>query len=342
MRCRYCFYHDVAENREIPSFGIMSEDTMIRIIDSVYKDLDDGDTVTLAFQGGEPTLAGLEWFKEFVSYTNSQKSKVTIHYSLQTNGLLIDDAWGEFLHTHNFLVGLSIDGTAKFHDKNRIDAKGEGTFSACLKTKGIFEKHKVEYNILSVLTNDLASDPDKVWRFIINEKIKFIQFIPCLDILRPAKFAQFYIRLYYWWLKELEKGNYISVKFFDDTANFFLKGLPNACGITGQCQCQNIIEADGSLYPCDFYTLDEYKAGNLTVNTLHEIFDTERVQNFIKEKHNLPALCNSCKYVEMCRGGCKRMAGVMYCGSGGTVCGYKLFLDKCLEPLSHTVRRYFP
>jgi uncharacterized protein len=351
MRCRYCFYYDIGEHRETRSYGIMSSDTMERIIGNVYKDLDDKDEITFAFQGGEPALAGLDWFRRFTERIASQTRDVKVHYALQTNGLLIDDAWASFLKEHDFLVGLSIDGGKRFHDKNRPDAAGEGTFDLCVQRKNLLETHGVEFNILCVLTNELAAEPDKVWRFIKEERIGFIQFIPCLEgldeqkasafALRPARFASFYSRLYSWWMKELENGCYISVKLFDDTANFFFKGVPTACGIDGRCHPQYVVEADGGTYPCDFYVLDNYNTGNLRDHTLHELFDSETMRAFLTESRNLPDLCLSCPYLEKCRGGCKRMRTVMYYGAGGTVCGYKMFLDKCLKPLEYTVRKHF-
>jgi uncharacterized protein len=329
----------------------METGTMSRIIENVYKDLEDGDEVTFIFQGGEPTLAGLDWFKRFTGYAASLQRNVKVNYALQTNGLLIDDSWAEFLHDHNFLTGLSIDAGAAFHDSNRLDTGGAGTWKTCLQSKALLEKHGAEYNILCVLTNELAGDPDKAWRFILNEKIRFIQFIPCLgsldeseapSALRPARFARFYSRLYYWWLKELEKGSYISIKFFDDTASFFLRGIPAACGIDGQCRSQYVVEADGSVYPCDFYVLDHYNAGNLTRHTLGELSGSEKMRAFLQEERNLPELCLSCGYLKMCGGGCKRMRDAVYYGSAGSVCGYRIFLEKCLKPLEYTVRKFFP
>jgi uncharacterized protein len=320
------------------------------IIDNVYRDLEDKDEITFAFQGGEPTLIGLDWFKQFTEYAASRQRDVRIHYALQTNGLLLDDRWGEFLKKNNFLVGLSMDANARLHDQNRLNAGGEGTFGSCLGSKAMLEKHGVEYNVLCVLTDELAGEPDKAWRFILNHRIRFIQFIPCLEgldgkgkssfALRPARFAGFYSRLYYWWMKELEKGSYISVKFFDDTANYFFRGIPSACGIDGRCHSQYVVEADGSIYPCDFYVLDDYNTGNLTEHTLRELFDTPRMRDFLLQRPPLPGLCLSCPYLGRCNGGCKRMKDVMYYGSG--ICGYRLFLDKCLKALEHTVRKHFP
>ena len=354
MRCRYCFYHDIGTHREIPSHGIMSRETMEKIIGNIHRDLDEGDEISIAFQGGEPTLAGLPWFENFVA-SMRKRQDVKINYALQTNGILIDEAWAEFLGKNGFLTGLSIDANAGLHDSIRVDTHGRGTFDACLKTKTLLEKHKVEYNILCVLTNKLAADPDKVWRFILSKNIRFIQFIPCLEgfdekgfspfALRPARFASFYGRLFSRWVKELEKGSYYSVKFFDDTANFFIRGVPYSCGIDGRCRPQYVVEADSSVYPCDFYALDEYNAGKLTDRTLRELFESPVTQAFLREEQTLPPICQSCPYLKYCNGGCKRMNRAMYFGntgtfSQGTVCGYKMFLDRCLRPLEYIVRRF--
>jgi uncharacterized protein len=329
----------------------MQAETMRGMLDNVYKDLNEGDELTIAFQGGEPTLIGLDWFKQFAAYAVSKQRNVKVKYALQTNSLVIDEAWAGFLKKNGFLVGLSIDANARLHDKNRLDARGEGTFNSCLRSKALLEEYGVEYNILCVLTNELAGESDKVWRFILKEKIKFIQFIPCLEgldekgkspfALRPARFAHFYSRLYSWWMKELENDSYISVKLFDDTANYFFKGLPTACGIDGRCHSQYVVEADGSVYPCDFYVLDDYNTGNLTERTLRELFDTPRMRDFLLEQRSLPKICFSCPYAKMCNGGCKRMRDVMYYGATGSVCGYRMFLDKCLKPLEYTVRKHF-
>jgi uncharacterized protein len=153
-------------------------------------------------------------------------------------------------------------------------------------------------------------------------------------------FANFYTVLLRWWIRNLEKGVYISVKFFDDVVNLFFKGIPTACGIDGQCHAQYIVEADGGVYPCDFYVLDEYLAGNLTRQTLREIFETDTIASFIASPRADPPVCRTCAYQNMCRGGCKRMRRVMYHGGGG-ICGYKTFLDKCLGHLEYAVKRFF-
>jgi uncharacterized protein len=359
MRCRYCFYHDLSRRRQAPPEEIMRQQTVRRVLDTVFQEFEGAaGRLTLIFQGGEPTLAGLDWFRAFVAYVSSvsaassRKGQVVVTYALQTNGLLLDDAWAEFLAAHQFLVGLSIDALAAIHDANRIDARGAGTYEACLKARDLLEKYKVEYNILCVLTRALAREPDKVWHFIMDGKVRFIQFIPCLGHLDEkeksplapgcAAFASFYIGLYQRWAAELETGTYISVKLFDDTANFFFRGIPSACGIDGRCRAHGIVESDGSVYPCDFYVLDQYRTGNLCHQTLREILASEQAQAFVNEAPGLPRLCRRCPYLERCGGGCKRMRDTMYAAGNGVVCGYRNFLDRCLAPLGQVVRRYFP
>jgi len=333
----------------------MTQDTTDKIIDNIFKDIDDRDEITLAFQGGEPTLAGLPWFRHFTENVSLRKRGATVHYAFQTNGLLLDESWCEFLHENNFLVGLSIDAGKRFHDHNRFSSSGEGTYAACMRSKELLEKNHVEYNILCVLTNDLANEPDKVWSFIQNENIRYIQFIPCLEpppddpdprrpdgtALRPAQFAAFYSRLLPLWIRELENGNYISVKLFDEVVNYFSSGIPSACGIDGQCHNQYVIEADGGVYPCDFYVYDRYRIGNLAESTPRQLFNTEKVRDFLNEKPELPKICGSCRFLRACRGGCKRMRNAMYAGTSGAICGFRTFLEKCLGPLEYTVKKVF-
>jgi len=342
----------------------MKTDTADKVIDNTFRDLSGGDEITFAFQGGEPTIAGLPWFRYFTETASSRMKDIKINYAFQTNGLLLDNAWCDFFCKNNFLLGLSIDAGRRFHDRNRFPAGHGaltdgtltgGTFDDCMRSKKMLEENHVEYNILSVLTNDMAKEPDKVWNFIIREKIRYIQFIPCLEppgaetdqkhsagnALRPALFASFYSRLLPLWIREFESGNYISVKLFDEVVNYFLKGIPTACGIDGRCHNQYVIEADGSVYPCDFYCFDQYRIGNLKENTIKELFHTEKVQAFVNERRELPKICSSCKFVRACRGGCKRMRNVMYSGAGGIVCGLRVFLEKCLGPLELTVKKVF-
>ncbi|KAF1295640.1 radical SAM/SPASM domain-containing protein [Enterococcus sp. JM4C] len=340
IRCKYCFYADVSSLREVRSFGKMKSETAEKMIEHLFVDLVDGDELTLAFQGGEPTLAGLTYYKNIVAFVEQQTKNVTVHYALQTNGLLINERWCQFLKEHQFLVGLSIDGHPLYHDLNRVDPKGRGTFQKVLATKELFDTYGIEYNILCVLTNPLAKEAKKVYRFLQEQSIQYVQFIPCLDeleakkrssyALTPQRFASFYGQLFKFWLAELQSGHYRSVKLFDDLMNLFVGGRVTACGILGNCQIQYVIEADGSVYPCDFYVLDEYRMGYIQESGLKELFEQEISKKFLCEKPDYGAFCHSCLFQKACNGGCKRMKDAIYVTKGQDFCGYQQVLTQFL------------
>jgi uncharacterized protein len=343
LRCSYCFYANVSSLREVRSFGKMKEEVTAKMIENIYADLEDGDHLTLAFQGGEPTMAGLGYFRKVTELVDEQTKQVQVHYAIQTNGTIINEKWCAFLKAHDFLVGLSIDGHPLYHDLHRLDPKGRGTFQRVLQTKQLFDQYEIEYNVLCVLTNPLAKEAKKVFRFIKEQKIGFVQFIPCLDdldakeksnyALTPKRFAGFYHQLLQLWLQELENGHYLSVKLFDDLLNLLVKQQVTACGILGNCQVQYVIEADGSVYPCDFYVLDEYRMGYIQEQTLRQLFEQDISKQFVCERPELPQKCLSCPFQKMCHGGCKRMKDAIYADDKG-YCGYQQVLQEFIPQIN--------
>lgn len=338
LRCKYCFYANISSLREVKSHGIMKREVTEKMIDNIFLDLDDGDHMTFAFQGGEPTVAGLSYFRHFVDYVFQQPKRIKIHYAIQTNGTMLNEEWAQFLKEHNFLVGLSIDGCPKFHNLYRLDTRKRGTYNRVSKAKKLLEAYDVEFNVLSVLTNDLAQEPDAVFEYILEEDIRYIQFIPCLDdldaeepsefALQPENFASFYNRLYELWRQELAKGNYISIQLIDNIVSLIGGRGIGMCGMLGNCGIQYVIEADGSVYPCDFYVLDEYRMGYITESTLFELRRTRPVTNFLCNKPELSEYCQTCPFIKMCNGGCKRMKNSMYLNKAETFCGYREFLTQ--------------
>jgi uncharacterized protein len=345
LRCKYCFYANVSSIREVKTYGRMKRDVVDKLIKNVFSELDRGDLISIAFQGGEPTLAGLNYFKYFIELVNKEKKQgVAVRYVLQTNGMIINEKWCDFLRKNNFLVGLSFDGTPIYHDLNRLDLHGRGTSFRVLKTKELFDEFKIPYNILCVLTNPLAKHPKKVFNFFKEKNIKYVQFIPCLDgldksiegkrspyALTPERFASFYREYFQLWLKELENGNYRSVKIFDDIINLFVYGKVTACGINGRCGIQLIIEGDGSVYPCDFYALDEYRLGYIQTDSLQQLLNNPIASSFLNNaKREIPEYCLSCPFKNICCGGCKRMKDAMYVSKKGNFCGYRVLLETLL------------
>lgn len=353
LRCKYCFYADVAGIRDVPSYGIMKDETMNAILRNVEQSLVKGDQVTFAFQGGEPTLAGLDYFRKFVSLTKQWDPGVRVSYALQTNATLINEEWCKFLKEHNFLVGVSYDILSECHDGARVDTKNTGTGKTVEAALRLLEQHGVEYNVLCTLTNQVARHPKQVWNRIKQMDLKFVQFTPCLGeldkpgesiyALTPKRFASFYNQLFHDWYEDYKKSRYRSIKLFDDVVNYMAFGVPGVCGMGGRCQPQLVVEADGSVYPCDFYCLDEYKLGNLKMDGLKRLLGAPEMRAFHFRAHTQPKLCMECSLKRFCGGGCRRMQREVCCMEDSTYCGYCDFIQsnlRALQSIAHNERQF--
>ena len=349
MRCKYCFYADVADARAVRSFGMMSDETTDAMLKSIASELEAGDAVGFAFQGGEPTLAGLPFFRRFVEKTREWKN-IRVSYALQTNGLSLDAEWCAFLKEHRFLVGLSLDLLQASHDATRVDAGGSGTYRRVCDAMTLLRGHGVDFNVLCTLTSDVARHPKQVWDQLVKLGVDYVQFTPCLGdldaspspfALTPERFASFYRRLFALWYADFRAGKRRSVKLFDDVVNQLVLGSPTGCGMDGVCRAQLVIEADGSAYPCDFYCLDQYKMGNITTDPIDALLHSEGAKAFLARSHAPLRICADCRYARFCGGNCKRMRGEICCSESGTFCGYRDFLDACgaqLAALAQNVR----
>ncbi|WP_157153397.1 radical SAM/SPASM domain-containing protein [Brachyspira murdochii] len=349
IKCKYCFYIDEAKNRKIENNGIMTKKVMTAIIDKVLQNADKN--VLFSFQGGEPTTAGIEYFNSFIDYVNNRNKKnINVKYSIQTNGILIDDKWGELFKKNNFLVGLSFDMIKDIHDKYRTDKIGNATYNKVLETKKLFDAFNIEYNILTVLTSKLSKYPKDVYKKIKKLNLKYTQFIPCLsDInsndnntysITPKEFSNFYKEIFSLWKEDFFNNIYYSIQFFDNIIPLLGGGYaPMTCGINGICTNQMIIESNGDVFPCDFYCLDNYKLGNIADEDFDNIFYNQKAKDFINEKTDIInnddyKLCRSCRYFKICKLGCKRMLENMYIDNKDkTFCGYKDFLDYSINDI---------
>lgn len=344
LRCAYCFYRDVALQREVPAHSLMNTATMQAVIDRALAVGDDA-TISFAFQGGEPTLAGLGFFERFVAYVAEKRTHQHITYALQTNGMSIDDAWAAFCARHRVLVGVSIDGERAVHDALRPDASGEPTHKRALAAYKLLRDVGVEVNVLSVLTPQLAAHPQRVFSFLLREGVDYVQFIPCLAglagegaefALTPADFSAFYRTLLRAWLRELERGVYVSVGLFDDVMRMALGQRPLQCGALGRCALQFVVEANGSVYPCDFYALDEWCMGSVAHHSLEEMAHSAVAIRFLSEPRPACASCSTCRFEGMCHKNCRRMSSALY---DEEFCGYRAFLEEGYEPLAQAAHR---
>ncbi|MEG0942561.1 MAG: anaerobic sulfatase maturase [Angelakisella sp.] len=342
IRCKYCFYADVMENREMQSYGIMSYETLEHIIRRTFS-YATGE-VTFAFQGGEPTMAGLNFFEKAVSLTKQYNTKqLSVHFSLQTNGIVIDDEWAGFFAENKFLLGLSLDGIKDTHDLYRIDSDGQGTYKIVMHTAQILNRHKVDYNILTVVTAQVADKIGKIYNFYRSSGFKYQQYIPCLDplgeergkyphSLTPEKYEYILKTLFDCWYNDIIRGKFVYNRYFENLIGMLLRQAPESCGMIGHCSKQLVVEADGSVYPCDFYVLDQYKIGNLITDSYEEIERKRDAIGFVSQSEAVELKCKACKWYSICRGGCRRdrdqMDGTLgvsyYCSAYGAFFEYAM------------------
>ena len=316
LRCAYCFYEDECKNREIPSYGIMKEAVLETVVRKALEAAEE--SCTFGFQGGEPTLAGLEFFEKFIAFTKKYKKPETkLYFCLQTNGTLLDEKWTEFLRENHFLVGISLDGTKEIHDRNRQDAGGKGTFQKILKNAKNLQKNHVEVNILCVLTKQSARKITSVYQYLKKEGFYYQQYIPCLDplgekegqnpwSLTPEIYGEALKSLFDLWFEDVQKGTMVSIREFDNWLSM-LKGFPpEACSQTGRCSMQNIIEADGGVYPCDFYVLDNCRIANVQDEKFRFFQGIFPEMEFFSQGRRRGEECTACRWYPLCRGGCRR------------------------------------
>ena len=191
LRCAYCFYADEAKARTIPNYGRMPETVSHALIEKAAEAAEG--SVTFLFQGGEPTLAGLDFFRDFVAHVKkTAPPNLAVHYAIQTNGTLLDQEWCHFFKENRFLAGLSLDGSRECHDRFRLDGAGKGTYDRVRQAARRLEQAGVEYNVLTVVTGYLARHVQSVFSSLCRQGFRFQQYIPCLDPLEEERGGQEY------------------------------------------------------------------------------------------------------------------------------------------------------
>lgn len=323
LDCTYCFYKDEAANRAVGDHGKMSRETMRAVVD---KALAASQTCVFGFQGGEPTLAGLSFFEDFTAYVEERKRPdQEAVYTIQTNGNRLDERWFEFLKEKNFLVGLSLDGVRKTHDENRKDRAGEGTFSRVFACAERMRELGIPFHVLCVLNAQTAPRIGAIYRFFMRKGFDHQQYIPCLDplgtvrgeasfSLTPTMYGEALGTLFDLWCQDRMAGRPVYIRQFENYVAMLRGGQPEACSMYGRCSMQNVVESDGTVYPCDFYALDAWQMGNLKdpdtdFAKLQKIAAEEagsKRHPFFKEADRRDDRCRTCRWYPLCRGGCRR------------------------------------
>lgn len=351
MQCKYCFYRDEMVHRACGDCGIMSAEIMEIIIQKALDETEQ--SCSFIFQGGEPTVAGLSFFEQFVSCADRcNKKSVEIHYSLQTNGYGLDGRWAEFFATNHFLIGLSLDGTEEVHNQCRKDCHGGKTFQKVMETIGIFRAYGVEFNILTVVTSYSVKQVNQIYNFFRRENFVYQQYIECLDTLEVSEgmkeyaltsvqYGDFLIALFKKWCRDLEVGKLVHIRYFENLLMMLSGEQPESCNMRGRCTKQWVVEADGSVYPCDFYALDKWKMGSFQTDSIQEMEAAQNGMQFVESSKQIPEECTLCQWFSICRNGCRRSCDYVggqrqtnkYCES------YKKFFTYAVPKLTELSRR---
>lgn len=340
MKCQYCFYADEMEKRSQSSYGIMRIETLEHVIQEIFRFAEE--QCTIAFQGGEPTLAGLDFYKQCVLLVKKYNlKKIPVSYALQTNGYALDDQWYSFFAQHHFLIGLSIDGVKAAHDAYRKDACGNDTYLRVLETACGLRQAGVDFNVLTVVNRRTASKIRKIYENYQKQGFMWQQYIACLDpvwehpgqqeySLTPQMYGRFLIELFELWDLDLRQGKQPYIRQFENYIGILMGHLPESCEQRGVCSYQNIVEADGSVYPCDFYVMDGYCIGNLNTDSFQEIEQKRKESRFVENSLNHLEKCKNCPYFMVCRCGCRRHREQLGTGENYFCEAYQMFFDKCL------------
>ena len=312
MRCRYCFYADEMNSREVKLYPRMDFSTLEKLVRRAVQCAER--RLDIAFQGGEPTLAGADFFRELLRLERMYNTKgLAISNSIQTNGLNLTDEMIGLFAREGFLVGLSLDGIRDAHDMNRFNASGEGTFDRIVETAGRLKKAGCEFNILCVVNKYVANRPKEVYASLA--PYGYIQFITCLDgldgqrrdySLSGGELCAFNKAVFDCYYDSFMKGAPVSVRIFDNYVRMLMGMPPEACSMTGVCSKYFLVEGDGSVYPCDFYALDRYRLGNINDMTFKRLENSAVSNGFIDESRPVPEKCRKCKWYFLCRNGCRR------------------------------------
>ncbi len=327
LRCRYCFYADEMSLRETRVLGVMSDSTLENVIS---KSLAAAENIcTFAFQGGEPTLAGLDFFKKVVELQKKYNTKkLEVRNALQTNGMVIDDRWAELLAGNKFLVGLSLDGPKDVHDLYRVGPGATGSHRTVMHAAQLLTKYKVDFNILTVVTKAAAKKIGSIYGFLRRNGFNYQQYITCLAPLEdgtasidaspsPDEMGDYLCRLFDAWYADIKKGSFVYIRLFANILDMLHGAPPESCNMCGRCNNQYVVEADGGVYPCDFYVLDEWLLGNLNTDSFAQL-DAKRAElGFIQRSLPVPEECRNCEFGYLCRNGCRRERAENPDGSGG-------------------------
>lgn len=313
LDCHYCFY--LKKQALYPGSASRMSPEVLETFIRDYIAAQPIPEVTFAWQGGEPTLMGLDFFRDVVRLQQQHSLGKTIHNALQTNGLLLDRDWCHFLRENQFLVGLSLDGPRHLHDAYRQDKGGQPTHARVLAAAGLLRAYGVEYNILCCINDRTAAQPLEVYRFLRERSgTAFIQFIPIVELegsqpstrsVSGAAFGEFLCTIFDEWVRR-DVGR-VFVQAFDTALAAWSDNPIPLCVQAPECGNALALEHNGDLYACDHFVDPAYLLGNITAIPVTDLVSSPQQVQFGRSKRtSLPRQCQECKVLFACNGGCPK------------------------------------
>lgn len=336
LNCDYCFY--------LEKQALFGPDEQYRMSDAVlcsfisnYITSQPHPVVDFVWQGGEPTLLGLDFFRRVVELQGLFAGGKTINNALQTNGALLNDEWCVFLKEHDFMVGISLDGPADVHDRYRRDRAGKGSFAQVMRGLRLLQKHQVTYNVLATVARETARHPLEVYRFFKEQGVEFVQFAPVVERLPDAissrhglryagpamlereeqqtqitpwtvvaeEYGDFLIAIFEEWVRH-DVGT-LFVMNFEWALNAWIGNPSPVCVHAGQCGKSLVVEHNGDVYACDHTVYPQYRLGNIGTDSLSAMAEKSLQTGFgVAKESLLPRYCRECEVLALCQGGCPK------------------------------------
>ena len=311
LRCKYCFY--LCKEEIFGKNHKMTDEILEQMIKEFLAV--PMPNYSIGWQGGEPTTMGLDFFKTAVKYMQKYgHGGKQVSNGLQTNGTLLDDDWGKFLHQYNFLIGLSIDGPKEIHDLNRLNALGGGSHGDVMRGLDVLKRNKVEHNVLCLVNSANVDKPELVYNYFKDLGLMFHQYIECVeydekgDLLPFAvsgkQWGEFLCRLFDEWYKN--DCYTVSVRLFDSILFRMVEKQPNVCAMGVNCRQYFVVENNGDIFPCDFFVKPEWKLGNIMTDAWEDMYESQKYIDFGNRKSTWNPECGKCPWLGFCGGCCPK------------------------------------
>ena len=315
LACTYCFYREKAALYPETTRHRMSDETLREMVRKYMNHSDR--QVAFAWQGGEPTLMGLDFYKQAVHYQQLYgRPGQMVSNSLQTNAVLLDDVgWARFLHQYKFLVGVSIDGPPDVHDTYRLTPGGEGTHARVVRALQTLLDNEVDVNVLTMVTPANIERAAETYEYLLSLGVDFLQFIPLAErdpggegladfTISPEGYGKFLCETFDLWAAEKPRSAY--VRMFDDLLAVVMGHEHPTCMFAPECGMYVVIEHNGDLYACDFFVEPQWYYGNIHEMDFSDVLKLDGYQQFRQRKTAGLDQCRQCKWFSFCHGGCPK------------------------------------